>query len=52
MTNDNQTWWRCFSFPELKHICDITGDEENPPDYDPRMKGNGEIIWQKVTDKN
>jgi hypothetical protein len=50
MTNEKYIWWRCFSFPELVHICDITGDIDidNPPSHDPRIGGNGKIVWQKL----
>ena len=39
-------WWNCFTFPGLRHICSVTGTPDNPPDYDPRIGGNGEIVWQ------
>jgi hypothetical protein len=48
MTNEKHIWWRCFSFPELVHICDMTGDIDNPPSHDPRIGGDGNLVWQKL----
>lgn len=49
--SDNQVWWNVFAFPSLKHICAIKDDANNPRTYDPRIGGDGNVIWQRADTK-
>ncbi len=44
-----KVWYHVFAFPSMQYIgCDVSGDAENPDIYDPRIGGNGDVIWQKA----
>lgn len=51
METINEKWYHVFAFPSLKHICDVKADAINPDCYDPRIRGDGEVVWQEATNQ-
>lgn len=49
-TQAQKIWFHVFDAATLVHICDVraeTDDGQHPlHPYDPRIDGNGEVIWQ------
>jgi hypothetical protein len=41
-----KVWWNVFAFPSLQFICAVRDDATNPRTYDPRIGGDGAVIWQ------
>ena len=41
-------YYNVFDGETLEYICQVGTTEKEPKIYDPRIKGNGNVIWQKV----